>query len=41
MVLEALMKQDESQGCFKPSYALGPTLLPLSGESGCSEEGAN
>ena len=33
------MKQDESQGCFKPSYVPGPGLWPLSGEGGCSEEG--
>ena len=31
------MKQDESQGCFKPSYVLGPALWPVSGEGGCSE----
>ena len=40
MVLEDLMKQDESQGCLKPSYVLGPALWPLSGEGECSEEEA-
>ena len=33
------MKQDERQGCLKPSYVLGPTLWPVSGDGGCSEEG--
>ena len=33
------MKQDESQGCLKPSYVLGPALRLLSGEGGCSKEG--
>ena len=31
------MKQDESQGCLKPSYVLGPAQWPVSGEGGCSE----
>ena len=39
MVLEALMKQDESQGCLKASSVMGPALWPLSGEVGGSEEG--
>ena len=33
------MKQDESQGCLKPSYVPKPALWPLSGEGKCSEEG--
>ena len=33
------MKQDESQGFLKPSYALRPALWPVSGEGGCSEVG--
>ena len=33
------MKQDESQGCLRPSYVLGPALWPVSGEGGCSKEG--
>ena len=33
------MKQDEMRGCLKPSYVMGPTLWPLPGEGGCSEEG--
>ena len=33
------MKQNESQGCLKPSYVLGPALWPVSGEGGCSEGG--
>ena len=35
--VEALMKQDESQGCFKAQLC-SPALWPLSGEGGCSEE---
>ena len=31
--------EDESQGCLKPSYVLGPALWPVSGEGGSSEEG--
>ena len=38
-IAEALMKQDESQSCLKPSYVLGSALWPLAGEGGCSEEG--
>ena len=34
------MKQDESQGCLKLSYVLGPALWTVTGEGGCSEEGA-
>ena len=34
------MKQDESQGCLKLSYVLGPALWTLTREGGCSEEGA-
>ena len=33
------MKQDESQGCLKPSYILGPALWLVSGDGGCSAEG--
>ena len=33
------MKQDESQGCLKPSYVLQPALWSVSGEGGCTQEG--
>ena len=33
------MKQDESHGCLKSNYVLGPALWPVSGEGGCSKKG--
>ena len=37
--MEALIKQDESQGCLNANNYTGSALWPMAGEGGCSEEG--
>ena len=39
-ILEALMKQDESQGCLNTNNYKGPALKHSAGKGGCREEGA-